>query len=91
MYNVNTINHTYSFVRFRHQEAKELISHDIQNNTFNYKLTYSVEIVPICKDNIVCMSPKLARHLGNMGQIAVVQRVTQAVHLIDPNTCQGRA
>ena len=69
--------------------AKELISHDIQNNIFNYKLSYSVEIVPICKDNVVCMSPVLAKKLGNMGQIAVVLRVTQTVHIIDPNTCQG--
>ncbi|KAK2160138.1 hypothetical protein LSH36_139g02023 [Paralvinella palmiformis] len=30
----------------------------------------------------------LPQQLGNLGQICVVYRVTQAVHLIDPNTCQ---
>ena len=29
--------------------SQELVSHDIHNNTYNYKHTFSVEIVPICK------------------------------------------
>lgn len=29
--------------------SQELISHDTHNNTYNYKHTFSVEIVPICK------------------------------------------
>lgn len=35
------------------QYAQELISHDTKNNTFDYKHTYSLEIVPICKVKIV--------------------------------------
>ena len=34
-------------VRFRHD--KQLVSHNEQNSTYNYKYTFSVEIVPICK------------------------------------------
>lgn len=68
--------------------AQELISHDIHNNTYQYKTTFSVEIVPVCKDSVVCLPVKLAQSLGNLSQICVVQRVTQAVHLIDPSTCQ---
>ncbi|EMP32714.1 60S ribosomal export protein NMD3, partial [Chelonia mydas] len=40
------------------------------------------------KDNVVCLSPKLAQSLGNMSQICVCIRVTSTVHLIDPNTLQ---
>lgn len=72
----------------RYQTAQELISHDIHNNTYNYKTTFSVEIVPICKDNIVCLPPKLAQSMGNISQICVCSRVTQTIHLIDPSTCQ---
>lgn len=64
------------------------MSHDTHNNTYNYKFTYSVEIVPICKDSIVCLPKKLAHQLGGIGQICVVYRVTNSVHLIDPNTAQ---
>jgi len=75
-----------SVVPIRWQFSQTLISHDIQNNTFNYKSTYSVEIVPVCKDDVVCLPKKLAQSFGSMGQIALVQRVTQTVQLMDPST-----
>ena len=74
----------------RYKTGEELVSHDPKCNVFNYKHTYSVEIVPICKDEIVCLSPKLAQHLGNIGQVCIVYRVTQSIHIIDPNTCQSK-
>ncbi|KAK2171343.1 hypothetical protein NP493_1077g00019 [Ridgeia piscesae] len=77
-----------SIVPCRYKTGEELVSHDPKCNVFNYKHTYSVEIVPICKDEVVCLPPKLAQHLGNIGQLCVVYRVTQAIHIIDPNTCQ---
>uniref|UniRef100_A0A8C4ZB72 60S ribosomal export protein NMD3 n=1 Tax=Gadus morhua TaxID=8049 RepID=A0A8C4ZB72_GADMO len=72
----------------RSKTSQRLISHDIHSNTFNYKSTYSLEIVPICKDNVVCLPPRLAQSLGNMGQVCVCVRVTSAIHLIDPRTLQ---
>ena len=75
---------------FRYKTAEELVSHDIHNNTYNYKHSFAVEIVPICKDNIVCLPTKLAQSLGNLGQICVCHRVTTSVHLIDPNTLQRK-
>ncbi|XP_052764835.1 60S ribosomal export protein NMD3-like [Mya arenaria] len=77
-----------SVVPCKHVCAQELISHDVRNNTFNYKHTFSVTIVPICKDNIVCLPKKLASSLGNINPICVCFKVTQTVHLIDPNTLQ---
>lgn len=75
-------------VPVRSKTSQRLISHDIHTNTYNYKSTFSVEIVPVCKDNVVCLSPRLAQSLGNMGQVCVCTRVTSTVHLIDPNTLQ---
>jgi len=72
----------------RYQHSKKLISHDTHNNTYNYKFTFSVEMVPICKDSIVCLPSKVAHQLGGIGQICIVSRVTNAVHLIDPATAQ---
>ena len=34
-------------IRFR--TDKQLVSHDTHNNTYNYKYTFSVEIIPVCK------------------------------------------
>jgi len=72
----------------KYQHTKKLISHDTHSNTYNYKFTYSVEIVPICKDSVVCLPSKLAHQLGGIGKICVVHRVTNAVHIIDPTTAQ---
>jgi len=77
-----------SVVPIRSQHAKRLVSHDANSNTYNYKYTTSVEIVPICKDNVVCLPAKLAQSLGGMGRIATVHKVNSLVHLIDPNTGQ---
>jgi len=75
-----------SVVPIRWQYSQTLISHDVHNNTYNYKSTFSVEIVPVCKDEVVCLPKKLAQSLGNMSQIALVQRVTQTIQMIDPTT-----
>ncbi|KAH3711261.1 hypothetical protein DPMN_070763 [Dreissena polymorpha] len=58
------------------------------NNVFNYKHSYSVTIVPVCKDNVVCLPKELAAKMGHINPICVVFKVTQLIHLIDPNTLQ---
>lgn len=70
----------------RYSTSERLVSHDTHSNTFNYKNTFSVEIVPICKDDVVCLPISLARSLGNIGQIVVVTRVTHSIYLVDPKT-----
>jgi len=77
-----------STIPMRSQSSKRLISHDVHSNTYNYKFSFSVDVVPVCKDNVVCLPKQLAHTLGGIGQICVVNKVSQAVHLIDPNTCQ---
>ncbi|KAF8366251.1 hypothetical protein PRIPAC_84080 [Pristionchus pacificus] len=66
----------------------ELVSHDTKNNTYDYKHTFCVEIVPICRDNVVCLPKQLAQSFGNMSQIAVCLRVSNVITLIDPRTLQ---
>ncbi|XP_041061926.1 60S ribosomal export protein NMD3 [Carcharodon carcharias] len=72
----------------KYKASQRLISHDVHSNNYNYKSTFSVEIVPVCKDNLVCLPPRVAQSLGNMSQICICVRVTSTIHLIDPNTLQ---
>jgi len=72
----------------RYGSSKKLISHDVNSNTYNYKYTFNVDVVPVCKDNIVCLPKQVAHNLGGISQICVVHKVAQVLHLIDPNTCQ---
>ncbi|XP_067005312.2 60S ribosomal export protein NMD3 [Anabrus simplex] len=72
----------------RYQHSKKLISHDIHSNIYNYKFTYSVEIVPLSKDSVVCLPKRLTQQLGGINPICLVYRVTNSVHLIDASTAQ---
>ncbi|XP_031837642.1 60S ribosomal export protein NMD3 [Nomia melanderi] len=77
-----------SVVPCTYDHSKKLISHDIHSNIYNYKFTYSVEIVPISRDSIVCLPKKLGHQLGGINPICLVYKITNAIHLIDVATGQ---
>jgi nonsense-mediated mRNA decay protein 3 len=65
-----------------------LLSSDIHTGTANYKFTYSVEIVPVCKDDLVCIDKKLARAWGDISPLTICTRIGNSMHLLDPMTLQ---
>ncbi|KAF2295527.1 hypothetical protein GH714_033121 [Hevea brasiliensis] len=69
-------------VRSRHD--KQLVSHDPKSNNYNYKYTFSVEISPICREDLICLPPKVAVSLGNLGPLVICTRVTNSIALLDP-------
>ena len=85
-YAVKFVDFLQSVVPCRYIPSQQLISHDTHNNTSKYKFTYSVEVVPICKDDIMCLPLPLANYLGNIGQLCICLRITNHVYLIDPFT-----
>jgi nonsense-mediated mRNA decay protein 3 len=68
--------------------SKKLISHDIHSNSYNYKYTYMIDIVPISKGSLVCLNKKMQQQMGGISPICLVQQVATAVHLIDPYSAQ---
>lgn len=86
-------NHAEKFVDFLSsvapvhvKKSQELISMDVHTSTKQYKFTYSVELVPICKDDLVALPLKVATSIGNISPLALCYRVGTSVNLIDPNT-----
>lgn len=77
-----------SVVPCRYEHSKKLISHDIHSNNYNYKFTYSVEIVPISRDSVVCLPRKLSHQLGGINQICLIHRITNSIHLMDVSSGQ---
>lgn len=65
---------------------KQLVSQDQKSNTYSYKYTFSVEICPICREDLICLPPKLATSLGNLGPIVICTKVSNNIMLMDPNT-----
>ncbi|KAE9396726.1 NMD3-domain-containing protein [Gymnopus androsaceus JB14] len=75
-------------VPVRSKSSEQLLSSDTHTGTANFKYTYSVEIMPVCKDDLVCIPPKQARQLGNINPLTVCSRVGNSLQLLDPATLQ---
>ncbi|KAK0203607.1 NMD3 family-domain-containing protein [Desarmillaria ectypa] len=78
-----------SVVPIRQKASEQLLSSDTHTNTANFKYTYSVEIVPICKDDLVCIPLKQARQLANINSLVLCTRVGNSLQLLDSSTLQA--
>ncbi len=85
--------HALKFIDFlqavvpcRYKSSEQLITQDTHSGDSTYKFTFSVEIIPICKDDLVFLPPKTAKSLGGMCPLLLCTRVGTSVHFVDPNT-----
>ncbi|KAJ7982824.1 NMD3 family-domain-containing protein [Mycena polygramma] len=78
-----------SVVPVRSKSSEQLLSSDTHTGTASFKFTYSVEITPICKDDLVCIPPKVARQMSNINQLAVCARIGNSLQLLDPTSLQS--
>src|SRR5699024_10938111 len=69
-------------------KSQQLISMDVHTSNKSYKFTFSFELVPICKDDLVALPIKLAKQMGNISPLTLCHRVGTAVNLMDPSTLQ---
>ncbi|RLV90199.1 60S ribosomal export protein NMD3 [Spathaspora sp. JA1] len=70
------------------KKSEELVSTDIHSGSSQYKFSFSVEIAPICRDDLVVLPKKLANSLGNIARVVLCSKVTNLIQFIDPNTLQ---
>lgn len=68
--------------------SKKLIGTDDKSNVSNFKYTSLVEICPLCKDDLIYLPSKTARHMGNIAQLVLVKNISNLIHFIDPLTGQ---
>ncbi|OII70798.1 uncharacterized protein cubi_00943 [Cryptosporidium ubiquitum] len=69
------------------KSSRQLISQDLSCNTHNNKFTFSVELCPICKDDVVFIPKNLCTSLlGGISSLMLCKKVTNRISLIDPFT-----
>lgn len=73
-------------VPIRFKQSERLVSQDLQNNKDSYKFSFSVELVPICRDDVVCLPMGLFRQSGSPSPIMLCTKVSNLVYLLDPFT-----
>ena len=74
-------------VRVKH--SKQLISEDTHTGKGRYKFTYALEVLPICKDDVVWLPPPTAAAAGNIAQLALCNKVSNVLHFMDARTLQA--
>tara|TARA_R110002003_G_scaffold2756_3_gene24591 strand:- start:3469 stop:4965 length:1497 start_codon:yes stop_codon:yes gene_type:complete len=70
------------------KKSEELISMDIHTSTRSFKFSFSCEIVPICKDDLVVLPIPLAKKAGNISPLTLCTRIGTSVQLLDVTTLQ---
>ena len=73
-------------VPVKHKYARKLVSADHKDNSGDFKHNYLVEIVPICKDDLISMPKSLAKNLSDMNPMCLVKNVGAGIHITDPRT-----
>ncbi|KAF3618256.1 hypothetical protein FXO38_33535 [Capsicum annuum] len=80
--------HAEKFVEFigkvvpsRSRNDKQLVSHDPKSNNYNYKYTFSVEISPVCREDLICLPPKASNSLGNLGPLVICTKEYQPLEM----------
>lgn len=63
--------------------SSKLVSEDDSNNTANKKFTFSVEVLPFCKDDLVFFEPGTGLDIGSF---ALVTKVRSNVTFLNPLT-----
>jgi len=88
-------NHAIKLVDFlshvapiRSQRSEQLISQDTHSGTHQYKFTYSVEIAPISREDLVVLPAPLAAKMGNISRVVLCTRITSSLQFLDVNTLQ---
>lgn len=77
-----------SVVPVKVKASQELISMDVHTSKRSYKFTYSAELVPICKDDLVAIPIKMAKQSGNISPLLLCHKIGTSVYLMDPQTLQ---
>ncbi|GAA0150734.1 hypothetical protein LIER_37171 [Lithospermum erythrorhizon] len=76
--------HAVKFVKFIAKVTPMRCRHDQQlvSNPDNFKFTFSVEISPVCREDLICLPPSL----GNIGPLVICTQVTNTIALLEPHT-----
>ncbi|AMD21183.1 HEL097Cp [Eremothecium sinecaudum] len=85
---VKMIDFLNSVVPIKTKKSEELISQDTHTGASTYKFSYSVEIVPICRDDLVVLPKKLAKSMGNISQFLLCSKISNSLQFLDPTTLQ---
>lgn len=73
-------------VPIKYKRSEQFISEDTHTGSKSYKFTYSVEIAPVCREDLVVLPKQVARQHGNIPLLVLCYKVSKSLYFVDPNT-----
>ncbi|KAL2935556.1 60S ribosomal export protein NMD3 [Bienertia sinuspersici] len=64
----------------------QLVSQDLKSNTCRHKYNIVAVISPICRDDLIYLSPKLSARFGQIGPLVICTKVRNKITLLNPFT-----
>lgn len=86
---IKMIDFLSSVAPIKSKDSKELVSQDTHTGSSTYKFTFSVEIVPICRDDLVILPKKIAQSLGSLNRVVICSKVSNTVQFMDVTTLKS--
>lgn len=83
---VRFIDFLESHVPMKVKYSRKLVSADHSDNVADFKHNYIVEVVPLCKDDLIILPKDLANNLSDISRLVVIKSIGAGVHVVDPNT-----
>jgi NMD protein affecting ribosome stability and mRNA decay len=77
-----------SVIPCTYKTSKQLVSANIHETTYNYKYSFMVTIIPLCRDDLVLLPPITQKVLGLPHRLALIYRVTNYAYVVDPCSVQ---
>ena len=80
-----------SVVPVKTKSSEQLLSKDIHSGHSAYKFTFSVELLPICKGDLICLPSAMARQAGiSSTPLVLITKVGKlSISMIDPATLRA--
>jgi len=75
-----------SILPTRWREARKVVGENKNTQQEIYTFTYSVEIPPICRDELICLPPKLCSSFGGISPLLVCSKISNSLHFKNPLT-----
>mmetsp|Transcript_38426 Transcript_38426/g.95583 ORF Transcript_38426/g.95583 Transcript_38426/m.95583 type:complete len:588 (+) Transcript_38426:183-1946(+) len=73
----------------RYKHSKQLVSEDTHTGKGKNKFTYSVEVLPICKDDLLWLPRQTSVNLGHISPLCICCKISNVIHVVDPHTLQA--
>lgn len=87
------VNFISALLPVRVKSSKKMVSSNKQSNTQKYEYVYMVDVIPLCKHDLVYITKEMrlpsslsASSSSNAGEFMIVEKLSSSLHLVNPLT-----